>query len=103
MSITCIYHEVLGVVAEAVASQVPAPGLAVGAHQRRVAHRVQRRLLRGHAHHGVRAALARRPVDAPGVEAPCVAHAAPDAVCALGHRVAMEGEAVLVLFGVVLI
>ena len=86
---------VLTVVVEPVASQIPAPGLTVRAYQRRVSHRVQRSFRGGHADHGVSATLPSRPVDSPHMEAPCVSHPAPDAVCALSHRVTVERQLIL--------
>ncbi|KAL0592948.1 hypothetical protein AAY473_037189 [Plecturocebus cupreus] len=88
---------VLAIVVEAATAQVPAPRLGVTAHQRCVAHGVQGSPGRGHANHSVGAALPGRPVDLPGVQAAGVAHLATDAVGALGHRVPVEGETVVVL------
>lgn len=88
---------ILAVVVQFAPAQVPAPGLGVASHQGRVAHRVKGGVARGHAHHGVRAPLAHGPADLPHVQSSGVAHAAPDGVRALRHRVPVEHQLVVVL------
>ena len=88
---------VLSVVVELAAAQVPAPRLSVAAHQGRVAHWVEGGFARCHPHHGVGSALPHGPADLPDVQSPRVAHASPDGVCALRHRVPVENHPVVVL------
>ncbi len=89
---------VVAVVIGLVPAQVPAPRLLVVPNEGLVAHAMQRRVAGRHADHGVRAALLRRPGQLEKMKAPLVADPGTDAVCRLGHRVAMEGERVLILY-----
>lgn len=62
-----------------------------------VALRVEWCLISGHAHHRVCPTLPGGPLDLPHMEASGVAHAAPDAVCALGDWMPVEGHFVILL------
>lgn len=73
-----------------ISPEVPAPALVGGADEALVADGVERRVRGGHAHHGVRAALPRRPHHLPAVQPARVARPPADAVRALRHRVPVE-------------
>jgi len=84
----------LPVVKQVVVDQVPAPALVVTAQQGHVALALQGRPLGGEADHchGAKRAF---PPDLPGVPPFRKANLAPGTVRALGDRVAVQGEAVL--------